>query len=389
MNILFAIDSFYDGGAEIFAIRLANEMSKYNNVYFIELETFYSEKKEQLSLLNKTIKLFQPDNNYKLHVFRFLQEKRFLKFLLDKMRIESKDIKKRIIINYLKKNKIDIVHSHSWKPDMYFAGIKKTYNFKLMSSLHGHYEIEPYKSSPYCDISKKLINNIDHVVYLTKDHLKTFTAFNYPTLKMSKIFYGFDKAPTLKITTWNKEKPLSLILISRAIPEKGWEQAIEAVCEMQSEGKNISLDLVGDGPVLTDLKEKYDKYSFIHFRGFQINIDNYLAKAHIGLLPTYYLAESLPNSVIEYLSQGKPVIATDIAAIREMIDTNGIQAGILLEGKRGEIVNTKRIQSAINTYYECPQKIAIDSKHAIEAYEKFEMSKCVENYISVYQKLLH
>ncbi|MFZ4401910.1 MAG: glycosyltransferase family 4 protein [Bacteroidales bacterium] len=388
MNILFAIDSFFDGGAEIFAIRLANEMSKYNNVYFIELETFYSEKKEQLSLLNKTIRLFQPDYNYKLHVFRFLQKKRFFKILFYKMRIESKDIKKRIIINYLKKNKIDIVHSHSWNPDMYFAGIKKTYNFKLLSSLHGHYEIEPYKSPPFSDITRKLINKIDHVIYLTNDHLKTFSAFNYPTLKMSKIFYGFDKAPTSQITNWNKEKPLRLILISRAIPEKGWEQAIEAVCEMQSEGKNIMLDLLGDGPVLNELKLKYEKLSFIHFRGFQINIDQFLEMAHLSLLPTYYYAESLPNSIIEYLSHGKPVIATDIAAIREMIDTNGNQAGILFDGKRGEIVDKNNIKEAIYIYYTHPEKITIDSQHAIEAYKKFEMRKCVENYQIIYNNLL-
>jgi len=388
MNILFAIDSFYDGGAEIFAIRLANEVSKYQNVHFIELESHHSKKKEQLSLLNKSIHLFQPDYNYKLHLFNFLQKIRIFRILFNKLNIESKKVKKNSIINYLKKNKIDIVHSHSWNPDMYFAGIKGKYNFKLLSTLHGHYEIEPFNSPPYSDISKKLINNIDHAVYLTKDHLNTFSRFHYPIQKMTKIFHGFDKPPTSIITSWNKENPLCLIIISRAIAEKGWEQAIEAVCEMQSEGKNITLDLIGDGPVMLELKEKYRNNSFIYFRGFQIDIDQFLKKAHIGLLPTYYQAESLPNSIIEYLSQAKPVIATNIGAIEEMIDAGGIQAGILLDGKRGEIVKNENIIEAINSYYAFPEKIAIDSKLALKAYGKFDIKNCIEKYINIYTNLL-
>jgi hypothetical protein len=60
-NILIAIESFFDGGAEMFAIRLANELALTHNVFFIELYPERTREKRQLSLLDKKgITIFQP-----------------------------------------------------------------------------------------------------------------------------------------------------------------------------------------------------------------------------------------------------------------------------------------------------------------------------------------
>ena len=37
------------------------------------------------------------------------------------------------------KYKINIVNSHTWDSDVYFARLKNYVNFKLVSSFHGHY----------------------------------------------------------------------------------------------------------------------------------------------------------------------------------------------------------------------------------------------------------
>lgn len=70
-KILFAIESFYDGGAEMFAIRLANEMCKHYEVFFMEVFPYKSQVKNQRKLLKSgEIRIIQAGKNilgYWLH----------------------------------------------------------------------------------------------------------------------------------------------------------------------------------------------------------------------------------------------------------------------------------------------------------------------------------
>jgi len=79
------------------------------------------------------------------------------------------------------------------------------------------------------------------------------------------------------------------------------------------------------------LRRKYAQYEEIEF------LDCY--KIHCPLsfrvmsvfFPSRFVSESMPSTVIEYLACGKPVIATTMGSIPEMITYDGREAGLLIQ----------------------------------------------------------
>ena len=60
-KIMISIDSFHDGGAEMFAIRLANGLSDNYEVHFMEYRAGASNVKAQKAQLNSKVKIFSPE----------------------------------------------------------------------------------------------------------------------------------------------------------------------------------------------------------------------------------------------------------------------------------------------------------------------------------------
>lgn len=387
-NILIAIESFFDGGAEMFAIRLANEMAKSHNVYFVELFPYLTKSKKQIAILElDKVKLIQPGVN---RIGNFLYKNSFTEKLVKeqawpKLGKLYKWLKRIEIMQILKKSSIDIVNSHSWDSDVYFASLKSPGGFKLVSTLHGHYEFLVDKRFNFESITKKAIKNIDEIIYTTELHNTTISSFDFPPQRMHKIFYGIKMNSIGKLATYNSHDVLNLCLIARGIKEKGWEEAINAIIKLNKEYPNkLKLYLVGEGNFVDELKLKYTN-SMLSFEGYQDNIDKYLADAHIGLLPTYYVGESLPNSVIEYLTYGKPVISTDVGSIKEMMSANGKIAGKCIS-LTGNTVLVDELFSAIKEYLIYPEKVEKHSILALQAAEKFSMNTCIGNYLKIYNK---
>ena len=81
------------------------------------------------------------------------------------------------------------------------------------------------------------------------------------------------------------------------------------------------------------------------------------SEADIFLLPTYYLGEGQPISIIEALSYGLPVISTNFRGIPEQIKNN--ENGILLERSDGKSIATaiETIISDISIY----EKMSVNS----------------------------
>ncbi|TVQ85275.1 MAG: glycosyltransferase [Chromatiaceae bacterium] len=137
----------------------------------------------------------------------------------------------------------------------------------------------------------------------------------------------FDVQPIARAALGLSEEAFVLCLVSRAIPEKGWAEAIDIVgCARERSGSDVQLLLVGDGPVLEQLRAN-GTAAFVHLIGFSEQPMAYFATADMGLLPSRYTGESMPNSVIECLFTGKPVIASELGEIRDMLTLGDRLAG--------------------------------------------------------------
>lgn len=389
MNIAITVESFFDGGAEIFAIRLANDLALHHNIFFIELYPHLTKEKRQLSLLNKSkVSLLQPGQNFIAH---FLYNSFVNKKKDDGGKTRSEKLywqrHKREINLFINNNKIDVVNSHSWDSDVYFAMLKKELKFALVSSFHGHYEFLSDKRNGYEKKTIEALAGIDEVIYTSPKHGQTLDKYEFPVNRRHKIFYGIPIVLAGKVTEYKKGSRLQIVMAARGIKEKGWEEAIQAVLQLNKKYPALlELKLAGESSYLDQLKIKYNDPAIV-FLGYCEDVQSIINNAHLGILPTYYIAESLPNTVIEYLSCGKPVIAANVGAISEMICYNSETAGACIDLLNGK-VNVACLVDAIEKYIRTPSLVQEDSAIALKAAEKFTMRKCRESYLQVFEAVL-
>lgn len=383
LNILIAIESFWDGGAEMFAIRLANEISLNCNVCFVELYPYKCKPKKQVRLIDSSrIHLFQIGKNIFgdwLYRKRKNSSNRLFHFLI----ILQEKLTKFQVKCILKKYKINVVNSHSWDTDLYFANLKDSFDYNLVSTFHGHYEFLKNRRDDFERNTSFILSRVNSVIYTSSKHIETLDNFICPQVVRHKIFYGTALTISSRPTIYKKDEVLRIVMVARGIIEKGWEQAILTVLALSDlYPAKIELDLFGEGAYLDYLKSKY-QYDNIQFHGYIEDVKSVICNSHIGILPTYYSAESLPNSVIEYLVCGKPVISTKVGAIEEMIDVNGKSAGKCLDISSG-IADVDDLILTLEDYIINPDQVEKHSYLALEAAKKFTMEACVLNYLKVF-----
>ncbi|MFM2390433.1 MAG: hypothetical protein RLZZ437_1988, partial [Pseudomonadota bacterium] len=113
-----------------------------------------------------------------------------------------------------------------------------------------------------------------------------------------------------------------LVAIGRLAEQKGFPLLIEAVALARNTCPHLHLTLVGDGPLRADLQSRtatLGLQSHITFAGWQdeAGVRAALAAATALILPSF--AEGLPVVVMEAMAAGRPIIATSIAGVPELV----------------------------------------------------------------------
>lgn len=130
-----------------------------------------------------------------------------------------------------------------------------------------------------------------------------------------------------------KDEELSFYLFGRIKPEKGqWYllEALKLIPKEELEGVKFNLvggTLRGKENLKTDLEKKIqqaDLVDVVNLKGFTNDISEEMAKADVCLIPSL-MKDPFPTTVLEAMSAGKAVIASNTGGAREAIqhNTNG------------------------------------------------------------------
>ena len=113
-----------------------------------------------------------------------------------------------------------------------------------------------------------------------------------------------------------------LVAIGRLAEQKGFPLLIEAMAIARQTCPTLHLTLVGDGPLRAELAARtatLGVQSHITFAGWQdeAGVRTALAASTALILPSF--AEGLPVVVMEAMAAGRPIIATAIAGVPELV----------------------------------------------------------------------
>lgn len=305
---IISIYSFTNGGGEIAPIRLANSLKERDYPVLVHI------LKEDLCLERIKDQLY-----HNIPVIYTEYEDEFLAYVMEAG--------------------IECINTHHLS-NQYL--VSKIYDESLthIATSHGMLNAMSDDDVRLC-LKQHLKGKVDTWTYVADNNLLPFEkAGENRTDYLVKIPNGIkDRKKREKVDLCKygiTDECIKVCIASRSIPEKGWLEAIKAVGEARSlSGKDLRLILVGDGPIYEQIKDEHEDY--VYPVGLQNNVISWYLAADICMYPTYYEGESAPLSIIEMLQAEKPIIASDIGEIRNMLKYGDDYAGIIVDLVDGKV----------------------------------------------------
>ena len=286
--------------------------------------------------------------------------------------------------------KIDIAHSHHGSVDEVISFVAEERKiFRHVVTLHGMYET--MDKMRLKNLLQKLANSVDALIYIAEKNLQPFRDYSWENYRIfHKIGNGLEIFPVNPVPRAElniPENSFVCCVVSRAIPEKGWQAAVDAVTLANKKSRRrIDLLLIGAGLMYDRLIGKVPE--FIHLVGFKSNVRDYLAAADIGLLPSEFLGESFPLLIIDSLFAGRAVVSSNLGESGEMLKTSsGDLAGIVFDLENGK-VPVEKLSEILTTLANDEKKFSEISARVSEASEKFLIKNVAEKYIKVYKAVM-
>lgn len=172
-------------------------------------------------------------------------------------------------------------------------------------------------------------------------------------------------------------------VVANLIAYKGHRVLLEACAAVKAREPAFHLLLVGDGPCRGELERMAQALGLsgdVQFLGSRTDVPAILSVADVVVLPS--LSEGFPNAVLEAMATGKPVIATHVGGVPEMV----------VEGETGLLVspgNAEALGAAILKVLQDPERAAAMGRAGRERVrEQFSLDRMVGQVQDLYEDIL-
>lgn len=210
--------------------------------------------------------------------------------------------------------------------------IKKRYNIPYCLFLRGSVDLPGFYPGRFGFLNKLALPIIKYVwinadkVIANSQSLRELAYNNFIKRKIYVIPNGVDTNvfhPTKRI---KNNKFIKIISIGRLSRQKGIDYMLEAISMIRSDYiRPFILEIVGDGPEKNKLIKKCSRFKIsdrVIFSGWSKREDIASKYQNADIFITVSLIEGMPNTLLEAMSCGLPVIASDIPAHKELIINN-------------------------------------------------------------------
>lgn len=250
-------------------------------------------------------------------------------------------------------DEFDLIHNNFDFLPLSYSSLVDT---PVLTTIHG------FSSEKIMPVYEKYNNKTHYVSISDSDRSEKL---NY----IATVYHGIN----LEEFTFKKEMGDYLLFFGRMHPDKGAKEAIQIA--KKAKKKLIMAGIIQD----TDYFEKEVKPHFSNDVVYVGSVgpekrDELLSSAYALLHPIYF-AEPFGLSVVESMACGTPVVAFNKGSMPELIEN----------GKNGFIV--ENVEEAAAVLAKIPQISRQACRNTVE--ERFSVDRMVEDYISVYQKIIN
>lgn len=174
-------------------------------------------------------------------------------------------------------------------------------------------------------------------------------------------------------------KGIPILMVSRFTKAKDQSCLIKAISIIKN--PNVFVIFAGDGPTINDCKALAKEMGVENrclFLGNRTDIACLINKCHICVQSSNWEGFSL--TALEGMAAGKPVIASNVDGMRELV----LGAGLLFEaGNFNELANDIELLLSDETLYRTTAISCLNRAH------EYDISKAAYKYINLYKQLLY
>ena len=279
------------------------------------------------------------------------------------------------LYDYIKKNKIEIVHTHHRFPELIAVKIARAIGLKTIFSTHGFvkgFQKMSFKSDVIISVSNSSTQFLIDYFNIEKEKIVTLYNPVKPSVKIDQnIVEQFKKDHALQ------RNDRIILFVGRFIKDKGFDTLLKTFEILTSEINNIVFIAIGNSDsqsVFLNKKPESRKFIFLDSTG---DINYLYAMADIIVLPSR--SDTFPYVMVEAGIFKKAFIGGNTGGIAEFIE----------EGNNGLLVNPENPN-------ELASKILFLLKNSLKAnelgeklFEKVNQLCNYNNYFSKLEKIYH
>jgi glycosyltransferase involved in cell wall biosynthesis len=172
-----------------------------------------------------------------------------------------------------------------------------------------------------------------------------------------------------------------VVMAGRMTPQKGWDVLFEAAARLSSVRDDLFWLLVGDGPLRPALTRRAGELGVrACFAGARADMADVLGCADVVVLASR--SEGLPFTLLEAMALGKPVVATRVGGVPEVVE----------DGLSGRLVppeDPAALASAVAAVLDAPDAVAMGARGRARVQTAFTLDAMVRGIERVYATALH
>lgn len=272
----------------------------------------------------------------------------------------------------------DIVHVHLF-PSLYWAALASLFTrVNLVYTEHstsnrrrGKWYFRPIESFAY-NRYKRVISISEQA----RDALVAWVGASSTDKRYVVVNNGVNLAHFSGNPTKNSSSK-TLIMVSRFVASKDQMTVLRA---MRLLPDDVHLILVGDGENLAACKtfaEKQGLSDRVQFVGNQSDVNAWIAKADVGIQSSKW--EGFGLTAVELMAAGKPVVATDVEGLRQVVEGAGLLFPVGDEERLATMV--KRLLDDESYYKQIAGKCS-------ERAKLYDIHVTVDQYLEIYNEII-
>lgn len=299
------------------------------------------------------------------------------------------------LARYIRQGNFDLVHTHLFHADLY--GTLAAYLSGKRIILSTRHNDNKFRNHILFKVVNRLCVCFDKKIITISNWLKKFSVDveRVPESKVETIHYGFDvnsfdkKAKKSLPTEVRKEFNISsdqqvLGIVARLTEQKGHKDLLQAFRAVIDRYPQTILLIVGDGELEKDLKTQVQNMGLkeqVIFTGYREDIPAIMQAIDIFVHPSLW--EGFGLVFLEAMAAGKPVVATRVSAIPEIV-VDG-ETGYLVPPKNSHLLTEKILQLLENRV--SAYKMGEKGRERLGQY--FTVEKMVKEIKKLYDELLY